>query len=222
LALIPRLTAPESGIASLPRRVLAGTIDAVPFTAIVLLTRRADVRRRHRWDVFLVALEGIYGMGFTARFGQTPGEMIMGIRVVDADSRERPPWRRVVVRWAAAGFPFRLAMLLPPSRSALRLEELRPEIQRLQHVHQDDRRRRDEEVIALYHRHDVSPLAGILRAVLVEALDGVNLVLGLRDARRRGLADRAANTIVIRLPARGFVNSAVRPCGSPCRGPYHP
>jgi uncharacterized RDD family membrane protein YckC len=178
--------------------MVAGTIDTLPFLAVVLLTRRAHIRAQHRWDVALFALGAAYTIGFTIRFGQTLGQMMMGIRVVDANSRQPPRWTQVMVRSALSAFPYGYATLLPPSRSALRMEELKPEIQRLQHEHHDDPRRRDEELVALYRRRGISPFAGILRALLIEAVADAELFLTLRDADRRGLGDRAAKTLVIR------------------------
>ncbi|MDQ4047760.1 MAG: RDD family protein [Actinomycetota bacterium] len=145
-----------------------------------------------------MALDAAYNLGFATGFGQTLGQMAMGIRIVDASSRQSPPFTRAVIRWAVAAFPLRTAGLLPPSGSVLRFEQLKPEIQRLQREHHDDRRRRDEELTELYRRHGVSFSAWFLRGVLSEALAVANLLLALRDASRRGLADRAANTLVIR------------------------
>ena len=87
----------------------------------------------------------VYTIVPTALWGQTPGKIAMGTRVVVDEDGTLPGWWRSAVRWAVAGFGGRLPYVGP--------------------------------------------------AVSLAVMATVAL-----DRRRRGLHDRAAGTVVVRVP----------------------
>lgn len=93
----------------------------------------------------LFCFGAIYTVVPTALWGQTPGKIAVGTRVVVEEDGSRPGWRRAVLRWALPGVAGRL------------------------------------------------PYVGLWVGLAVMA----SLVW---DPRRRGLHDRLAGTIVVRVP----------------------
>jgi uncharacterized RDD family membrane protein YckC len=184
-------------IASLGRREAATAIDALPFLVAAFLYRHSDDRQRHRWDVALTVLDAGYTIGLAVCVGQTLGQRLVGIRVVDAQSLERPPWTRSAIRWAVAGLPYPLATLLPPLRSMLRLQPPERDVYR-HRQHRDGDEQADEEWIELESRHPAYPVLAYTGTILTRALGAADLLLALRDPSRRGLGDRAARTIVVK------------------------
>lgn len=67
-------------------------------------------------------LGGAYHIALTAKRGQTLGQMVLGIRVVDAKTATLPTLKQSAVRWAVAVVPDRVAQLVPLSARV----ELRP------------------------------------------------------------------------------------------------
>ena len=57
-------------------------------------------------------------------------------------------------------------LTLKGTRSMLRMQELQPEIQRLQRRHRDDRQRLNEELLKLYKEHGVNPVGGLFPLLL--------------------------------------------------------
>jgi uncharacterized RDD family membrane protein YckC len=183
-------------IASLARREAAAALDALPFLLVAFLSRHAaEGRARYRWDAVITTLDAGYTIGLTTRFGQTPGQMLVGIRVVEAQSWGRPPWTRSAIRWAVAGLPYPLTTVLPLLRSMFRPEQLGQRHRRFEGEHGHGQR--DDEQRRLDHQHRVSPFAGRGGVVLTKAFGAADFVLALSDPARRGVGDRAAGTVVI-------------------------
>ncbi len=111
--------------ASLWKRSLAAGIDWVPFivaAGLSVLIRR-ESRFRHRdlvWDLALRLLEGMYRILASSLFGQTVGQRVLGIRVVDANTGEPPALRQSALRWAMTSGPDALLQLVLRVRRSVR------------------------------------------------------------------------------------------------------
>lgn len=142
----------------------------------------------HRRDVALTVLDAGYTIALTACLGQTLGQRLMGIRVVDARSWERPPWTGSAIHWAVGGLAYPLTALLPPLGSMLRREQQTGDEHRLG----SERRHglHDEELMGLDGQNRASAFAGWLRMILSKALGAVDsgwpsAILTLRTRRPR-------------------------------------
>jgi uncharacterized RDD family membrane protein YckC len=189
-------------IASLGRREAAAAIDALPFLLLAFRVRGSGERQRHCWDLALTALDAGYTIGLTAWLGQTLGQRLVGIRVIDARSLERPTWTRSAIRWAVAGLPYPLATVLPPLRSMLHSEQQGRDIHGLHGKRRDGDGQEEEELIELNRQHRTPPYARDTGMILTRALGAADVLLALRDPLRRGLGDRAARTVVIEARSR--------------------
>ncbi len=177
------------------RREAAAAVDALPFLLVAFLSRHVpDVRARYRWDAALTAVDAGYTIGLTTWLGQTPGQMLVGVRVVDARSGGRPPWTRSAVRWAVAGLPYPLVTLFPFCRSTLSQEQPGRPLDRFRR--ENGVGQRHDELSRLGQQRCVSPF-GRLGLVVTKALGVADFLLALSDSMRRGVGDRAAGTIVV-------------------------
>lgn len=152
------VTAPEEKkdqeLASILQRVGGALIDGLLTSMVVVIPLLLGLIDVDRLEGGLPApvLLGLFGFGAlytivpTAVWGQTPGKIAVGTRVVVEEDGSLPGWRRAVLRWALPGLLGRLPNNL-----------------------------------------------GLWISLAVMA----SLVL---DPRRRGLHDRLAGTIVIRVP----------------------
>ena len=161
--------------------------------------RRAGRPPSRRHNVVVLAADALYTVGFTAGVGQTPGQMAMGIRVVDRRSGGPPTWTQVTVRWLVSAVLSQVPWLLfpPPFADAERHRELQSEMKRLEVEHADDRQRLNEELLDLYRRSGGSPAKGLGRVALSLLGGSADHLVTLRDPLRRCLHDRAAGTIVV-------------------------
>ena len=183
-------------VASLMRREAAAAVDALPFLLVAFLSRHApDARRRYRWDAALTVADAGYTIGLTTWLGQTPGQMLVGVRVVDGRSGGRPPWTRSAVRWAVAGLPYPLVTLFPFRRSLPGPKQLGRPLDRRRSENGDGQR--DDALNRLDQQRRVSPFALREGHVVTKALGAADFLLALSDSRRRGVGDRAAGTIVV-------------------------
>jgi RDD family protein len=136
-------TTPMPIDAPLRRRAAAGTLDAVPFTVAAVAvyrrmrrderssTTRTDrsVILRQRARRFTVArlLRAGYVIVPMAVIGATPGQLIAGVRVVDAETGGRPTWAQVLGRWAideTPGLLLRVALRPMERRNTASLREV--------------------------------------------------------------------------------------------------
>ena len=103
-------------IAPLWKRGMAGAIDAVPFLALALAGNDSTACRPGR-GLRLVAfvMSGAYCIPLTARHGQTLGQAVVGVRVVDAKTGALPSLMQAAVRWSVAMVPDALARVVPLS-----------------------------------------------------------------------------------------------------------
>ena len=195
-------------IAPLWKRGMAGAVDCLPFFALALAapeTHSMDHRAGRGVRLVTLALSGAYYIPLTAKHGQTLGQMVLGIRVVDAKTAAMPTLKQSAVRWAVTMVPDALARLVPLSERAVStladITGLQPEIDRLTRRHEGDRQRLNEELMKLYKDADLNPLGACLPMVL-RALPGFAISCALygpllQGPHRQGLHDRFAGTVVI-------------------------
>ena len=139
-------------LASVAQRVGGALVDGLLISMVVVVplllglvevdTLQGELPAAIALGLFLFG--AIYTVVPTALWGQTPGKIAVGTRVVAEEDGSLPGWRRAALRWAVPGVAGRL------------------------------------------------PYVGLWVSLAVMA----SLVL---DARRRGLHDRAAGTIVVRV-----------------------
>ena len=194
-------------IAPLWKRGMASLIECLPFFILaVTLPRRAAKGRRQRLGLGLaMALSGTYHISLTATRGQTLGQMVLGIRVVDSETAAVPTLKQSAVRWAVAVVPEGLARLVPVSAEVqttlAAIEHLQPERDRLKMHDRGNRKRLNEELRRLFEEAGVNPIEAFVPIVL-RALPGVafNCAVyfpALRAPRHQGLHDRLAGTVVV-------------------------
>jgi uncharacterized RDD family membrane protein YckC len=197
-------------IAPLWKRWIASLLDLVPLFLMalpfILGDRRGTARRpRRKVELAVAGLSGAYEISLTATIGQTLGHMVVGIRVVDANTARVPTLRQAVLRWALTFLPNGVSRLLhTPAKleqAAATLAELQPEIDRLTQHHRGHRQRLNEALMALYEERKVDPVDACL-PVLLQLLPvvGTSFLLhgpALKGPLHQGLHDRAAGTIVV-------------------------
>lgn len=198
---------PALVIAPLWKRGVAHLVDALPFFALALATPRPTPRaRRRRGGLGLIelALSAAYHIPLTATRGQTLGQRVLGIRVVDAVTAAVPTPRQSAVRWAVAVVPEALVRFLPMSARVATtvtvITDLQPEIDRLTQLHAGDRKRLNQEVEGLFEAAHVKPIDTCLpffQALPGLALSGALYGPALRGPRHQTLHDRLAGTVVV-------------------------
>ena len=199
---------PRPVIAPLWKRGMAALIESLPFVVLaVAVPGRTPTGRRRRQGFGLgaLALSGAYHISLTAKRGQTLGQMLLGIRVVDAKTAAVPTFKQSALRWAAATVPDALARLMPLSGRAeatlAGITDLQPEIDRLTRRHEGDRERLNEELMRLYKEADLNPLGAclpmVLRALPSLAISCALYLPVLQGSQRQALHDRFAGTVVI-------------------------
>lgn len=187
---------------------MASVVDSLPFVALALAVPKTDsgARRTERGlRLVAIAVNGAYYIPLTAKQGQTIGQMVFGIRVVDANTASRPTLRQSAVRWAVAMVPDALARLVPPSQRAetalAAIEDLQHEIDRLTQRYEGNRRRLNDELMRLYEAADLNPIGAclpiILRALPSLALSCALYAPVLKGSQRQALHDRVAGTVVV-------------------------
>ena len=199
---------PAPVIARLWKRVMASLIESLPFVVLALaVPKQAPTARRPRGGFGLTAfaLSGAYHISLTAKRGQTLGQMVLGIRVVDAKTAAVPTLKQSAVRWAVSMVPDALARLVPLSERAeatlAGITGLQPEIDRLTRRHEGNRERLNDELMRLFKEADLNPLGACLPMVL-RALPGFAMSFALyapvlQGSQRQALHDRFAGTVVI-------------------------
>lgn len=200
-------------IAPLWKRGLATLLDSLPFFVMALaLTFRtpSDRPRRQRHGSGLAGLvfSGAYHVSLMVTRGQTPGMMVVGIKVVDAKTGAVPSLKQSAVRWAAAMVPSEgLSRLVPSSDRAestlAAMTDLEPEIYRLTQRHQGDRRKFNEELMGLFEEANVNPNQACL-PILLRALPGLVFACALnapslQPPLHQALHERIAGTVVVQV-----------------------
>ncbi len=155
-----------------------------------------------------LVFNGAYHVSLMATRAQTPGMMVVGIKVVDAQTGAVPTLMQSAVRWAAAMVPSEgLSRLVPLSAKAestlAATTELQPEIDQLTQRHQGDRRRLNEEVMGLFDEANLNPNEACL-PILLRAVPGLVFTCALnapalQPPLHQGLHERLAGTVVIQV-----------------------
>lgn len=213
-------------VAPLWKRLIAGTIDSLPFLAVAPLFLRALERgeeapgeNKHRnrfalqcsrrpslwWSVLIRAAHALYEVWGVSTSGQTFGQRGMGIRVVTQECQRGPTLRQAALRWALASIPDALVPLLirfPNDDHFLTaLSELEPEVEELRHQYGRDRQGMNEALLALYKDRDLNPLKACLPSLLPVCMSLLaRCVLhapALIGPLHQSLHDRAARTIIV-------------------------
>ncbi len=156
----------------------------------------------HAEDLFVA---GFYFAGILPLAGQTPGQAVLGLRVVDDQTYQRAGWRALLTRWLVLQLPHILVVAVsasPSARTAMTaLEAVRPEADELRRRYGRDRRQLNEALLDLYNIRAVDPWAAgwrLLAAATIGMAYGTIVAVGvLRSPRRQGLHDRLANVVVI-------------------------
>lgn len=195
-------------VAPLWKRGMAGAIDSLPFLALALAGRENDsTARRPRRGLRLVAfaMSGAYYIPLTSKHGQTLGQAVLGIRVVDAKTGALPSLMQAAVRWAVAMVPDTLARVVPMSQRVeielAAIRELQPEIDRLTQRDNGEREMLNEELMRLYQESDVNPIGASL-PIIVRALPSLAMSSALyapmmKGSQHQALHDRVAGTVVV-------------------------
>ncbi len=183
--------------ASRGRQIAAGAVDSLPFVAMIVATRRTTGRSLRRWDVAITGVAAMYDIGLTATRGQTFGQRALGLKVIDPRTGGPPTWRDATFRWVTASLlPVPLSFL-PTPQSVLALRELKPEIERLRREHKGDRHELNDELMALYRSHRISPLAGLWQVLLLQIAPWAVLRVILKRRRRHDPDGSRPRTIVV-------------------------
>lgn len=102
-----------------------------------------------------IAIQGAYFTITTAMAGGSPGQLLSGLRVVDAATGRLPSWRQALSRlvlWAGPGIVARVvgaALRNPSAQTKARLAVLRDEQDRLTEELSDDQHQLDERLAAM-------------------------------------------------------------------------
>jgi uncharacterized RDD family membrane protein YckC len=190
------------------RRFVAGLLDAglfgVPVLAVwwrlkprppaKLPSRRLRLTTEAAWAAYLLVP--------TVLSAGTPGELLLGLRVVERSSGRPVGWRRAAIRWAVAALPSALLRTLLRARATRRVEavnsgkdEREAELARLA-----DELAGDEEALeraALEVLKGAYPRSGCALPVLVTAGRVALTVAAVRDPWHRSIGDRVAGTVVV-------------------------
>ena len=150
-------------------------------------------------------MSGAYYIPLTSKHGQSLGQAVLAIRVVDAKTGALPSLMQAAVRWAAAMVPEALARVVPFSRRVemelAGIRELQPEIDRLTQRYRGEREMLNEELMRLYQESDVNPIRAS-RPVIVQALPSLAMSCALyapmlKGSQHQALHDRVAGTVVV-------------------------
>jgi uncharacterized RDD family membrane protein YckC len=108
---LPTLASPWRRLAArfVDGLILAGIITALVATGVVHFDFSSVDAIPRAFFVMAIVVGGIYETGFIAVRGQTPGKMVLGIRVVRVESGSLPGLGRAVARWVVPA----VASLIP-------------------------------------------------------------------------------------------------------------
>ncbi|MEA2828090.1 MAG: hypothetical protein QOG43_2529, partial [Actinomycetota bacterium] len=151
-----------------------------------------------------LAADALYTVGFMAAVGQTPGQMAMGIHVVDRRSGAPATWTQIGVRWLVSALLRQGPKLLlppPPAADGERRRALQADVKKLELEHGDDPQRLNQALLDRYGRFAGRP-ARLVRVALSLLAGSADHLVMLGDPLRRCLHDRAAGTIVVEAARR--------------------
>ena len=172
----------QSEIAGMGRRVLATVLDfVILMVALSVITRNMPVSHQGIWWAIVFAISVVYSATFGVLMGQTPGKMLLGLRVIDAHGRGLDyvqMFRRAALKWSPIFALFMAMALLTPEELYLRPA--------------------DGEVVDTVEVEAEQVLA--YSAVMVVGTVGwlVLIHFARRHPDGQGLHDRAAETYVIK------------------------
>ena len=173
----------QSEIAGMGRRTLATVLDfVILIVALSAITRNMPVSHLEIWWTIVFAIAVAYSALFGVLMGRTPGKMLLGLRVIDADGGGldyAQMFRRAALKWAPIFALFIATALLTP-------EALYPRPENGEGV--------DPAVVDAEQA---------LASSAVMVVGPVGLLVLVHFARRhpdgQGLHDRAARTYVIKM-----------------------
>jgi hypothetical protein len=144
-------------------------------------------------------IQAVYFTVPTALVGGTPGQVAVGLRVVDAGTLQRVGWKKATARWviwAVPGFLVNAYSALVSDRlqaeTERRVETVRAGLEDVERQHPDDEKERAEATVELYRSAGVYNIA-----CLNQVLFGLAVVLAHRLVGGRGARDRWTNTRVV-------------------------
>ncbi len=174
----------QSEIAGMGRRVLATALDfVILIVALSVIARNMPMSPAGMWAVDFVLIL-VYCAIFGVLKGQTPGKMLLGLRVIDAHGGGldyAQMFRRAAVKWSPIFVLFIAMALLTP-------EEL------YQRPADGEGIERIEEEARLVLAPSVAMATGAIGAVGWLVL----IQVARRHPDRQGIHDRAAETYVIK------------------------
>ena len=201
--------------ASLRRRAAAAGLDSAPFVIVggvvaLLVVRRDSGFKPPRSAAGAVqAAKFVTVAWFLWERGATPGQRLLGLRVVDATTGENLPFRRALVRTAVPSAVSLVRLVVWPrwmearhrqqERVRRRLATVQETASVLQDQFADDPDALSDAVNSLYREHHVK--AGCLKdpQIIVAVLYSLAVyVPALNSARGQALHDRLGHAAVIR------------------------
>jgi uncharacterized RDD family membrane protein YckC len=201
--------------ASLWRRAAADGIDTLPFAIVIGVVVARKVRRGQtfsfpQWAAVAVQVVSLLETSWlVAERGGTPGQRLLGLRVVDVATGNNLSFTRALLR-ASVRSPVslfqvvigrrRLDALRGRRNQALqRMADLQPRLTELQEEYSDDPKQLSDAVEALYREHAINPLQGCLDPVAIVAIlySLATYVAALRSPRRQAIHDHLAQAVVI-------------------------
>jgi uncharacterized RDD family membrane protein YckC len=202
--------------ALLRRRGAAALVDSVPVVIVVGTVAWAKLRRqpdyKPRRKATIVA-QGVFLLGtswLVAARGTTPGQRLLGLRVVDAATGKNLPFRRALLRNVvrSGGSLLRLAigrrwLENPRGRRKLvydRLTALQPKISELQDQYAGDPKGLSDALSTLYREYNANPLKACLDPQLIISIlySAALYVPAVSTSHHQALHDRLAHAAVIR------------------------
>ena len=170
----------QSEIAGMGRRLLATALDfVILMVALPVMTRNVPLSHPALWWALVFAVAVVYSALFGVLMGRTPGKMVLGLRVIDAQGRGLnyvQMFLRAVLKWSLFFALFFAMSLLTPA-------EL--------YQHPAD----GEEVATV----ETGPALALSAVMVIGTLGWLILIhLARRHPDGQGLHDRAAETYVIK------------------------
>jgi hypothetical protein len=174
-------------------------LDAIPLGAIATLLVRGRPYRavNLREHLQRSLIQAVYYIVPIAIAGGTPGQVAVGLRVVDVDTLQLPGLKKAAARWAIGAAPsiFMNGVFTAfndkwKAEVSRRTESVRSEVERLQEEYPDDPKTYSEKVTAL----DRS--VGLHR-IMIRPLLVVGIVVAYQATVGRGAKDRWTRTKVV-------------------------
>lgn len=186
---------------SLSRRAAAGFLDVPPLVVLGLgLWGRTRSRSELGRRLVAMAVRGVYVSVPTAIFGGTAGQLLVGLRVVDADSYRMVGWKQAAIRCAIEGLPglllsvgLRRSIRKLNGGTAQRLERIEAHLQELEEEGADDPEGLDAQRLAMYQAAVGSEAQRCF--LVVGATSAAYLACFFTVISR--LRDRFSNTVVV-------------------------